>query len=185
MTTNDQPYADHRRCTGCGDEITDQRHHDHYDGEGEWCGEYNPIADDAPATPNHPALAALPGPLNEDGTPQTLKDIEAELPAGADGVAVDVSLRNLMTAPQKTLALIARKAYEYGVEGRPYVHHAVATELGDGSDTIRILLLTADEPRSEEALAREQAEREARAAKAATAKHFTALGRIGKIGRKR
>lgn len=133
-----------------------------------------------PATPNHPALANLPGPLNEDGTPQTLQEIQAELPEGADGFAIDVSLRNLMTQPNKTLSIIARKAYEAGVDGRPYVHHAATSNVE--ADVLRILLLTADEPRSAEAIERE--EREKAEAKAALEAKVNIRGMFG-LGRKR
>lgn len=94
--------------------------------------------------------AGMPVPRNEDGTVMTRQQLADELPAGARQEHIDVSMRNLMVAPNKTLAALVRKGFERGT-GDPngHVHHAVCVPMGEMNDPnceLRVTLFIADEP---------------------------------------
>lgn len=127
--------------------------------------------DREPARPQAPELQGidLPAPTDAEGRQQTLDEIRAELPDGAGVQTIDIAIRNLSAAPNKTLAGIAKYAFEAGARmarneqtgehEQLYVHHDLVEPYADG--IVRIALLYASEPMRPELVAQIEAEQAA------------------------
>lgn len=113
------------------------------------------------AKPIDAELDTLPGPVDDDGNAMTLQQIREELPDGARRIDIEVSMKNLMAAPQRTMAMLAAQAYAHGVRFGGHVHHEIAMESPlEGDAAVRITLLVADEPETEEQLQRKAARKQ-------------------------